>query len=323
MTSAEQTARERDPISRRVLLANPRGFCAGVIRAIEAVERALALFGAPVYVRRPIVHNRAVVTRLQAMGAIFVQEVEDAPKGSVLVLSAHGVAPAIARSAEARGLKVIDATCPLVAKVHADVVAHHRSGRLVLLIGHRDHPEIIGTLGQVPDNAAVVVACPEDIAQLELPDDANIAYAVQTTFAVLEAQDIVDAIKARFWDVASPRSGNICYATTNRQAAVEALAPESDYFLVVGDTLSSNAKRLVEVAMAAGCPGAALVAEPQDLDWVAVDRAQTIGLSAGASTPDSSVGAICQALAERGFSLVEYEGDREAVSFKPLIIEPG
>lgn len=304
------------------MLANPRGFCAGVVRAIEAVERALDLYGPPIYVRRPIVHNRAVITRLEALGAVFVQEVEDVPPGSFVILSAHGVAPAIAQGAERHGLKVIDAMCPLVAKVHADVVAHHREGRLVLLIGHPGHPEVIGTTGQVPEGAVALLSNNDDVDRLDRASGTRVAYAVQTTFAVREAQSIIDAIKRRFTDVAAPRSGNICYATTNRQTAVEDLAGQADYILIVGDPLSSNATRLVEVAVAAGCPAAALVARPQDLDWSAIGRASTIGVSAGASTPPSSVENICQALVEQGFSVSEYAGVEERVSFKPVALSP-
>lgn len=301
-----------------MLLANPRGFCAGVDRAIGAVEATLAHYGPPIYVRRPIVHNRAVTKRLETVGAIFVQEVEDVPDGSVLVMSAHGVATAVMAAASAKALKVVDATCPLVTKVHTEVVAHHRAGRLVLLIGHPDHPEIIGTLGQVPTGAAILISSLADVCRVERSRETTIAYAVQTTFSVRDAAEIIHAIKQRFDDVAGPRSGNICYATTNRQAAIEAIAREADYVIVVGDQQSSNANRLVEVALAAGCSNAALANDVQDLDWCAIDAAATIGMTAAASTPASCVEEICHALAAHGFSVQEQDGFRETVSFKSV-----
>jgi len=308
--------------SRRVLLANPRGFCAGVTRAIDSVEQALAVFGRPVYVRRPIVHNHAVLARLEDMGAIFVREVEDVPEHANLILSAHGVDPSVVRAARARRLNVIDATCPLVTKVHVDVVAHHRAGRHVLLIGHVGHPEIVGTIGHVPTSAISLVSSAEDVEQLDIPSHASIAYAVQTTFSVKDARAIVAAIRDRFTDVAGPRSGNICYATTNRQTAVEAMAAEADYMLVVGDDLSSNAQRLIEVALAAGCPEAALVNETAAVDWTRISQVQTVGLTAAASTPASSIEDICHALAEAGFAIIEQEGLHETVRFKPVAIDP-
>lgn len=301
---------------RTVLLANPRGFCAGVDRAIDAVEATLAHYGSPIYVRRPIVHNRAVTKRLESGGAIFVQEVDDVPDGSVLVMSAHGVAPAVMASARTKSLKVVDATCPLVTKVHTDVVAHHRDGRIVILIGHPGHPEIIGTLGQVPSGAAILISSLVDLGRVDRPRDTRIAYAVQTTFSVRDARGIIEAIKQRFDDVAGPRSGNICYATTNRQAAIELIAGKADYVIVVGDRQSSNANRLVEVAVAAGCSKAVLANSAQDLDWPAINAARTIGMTAAASTPALCVEEICEALAGRGFSIQEQNGILETVSFK-------
>jgi (E)-4-hydroxy-3-methyl-but-2-enyl pyrophosphate reductase len=224
-------------------------------------------------------------------------------------------------AARTRALTIVDATCPLVAKVHADVIAHHRAGRLVLLIGHADHPEIVGTMGQVSDGAVVLVSTPADVARLGLPRGMKVAYAVQTTFAVREARDIISAIEARFADVAAPRSGNICYATTNRQAAIEAIAAEADYMLVVGDPRSSNANRLVDAALGVGCPKAVLANGEQDLDWRSIDAANTIGLTAAASTPASCVEEICRALADRGFSILEQEGFQESVLFKPVAID--
>jgi len=305
---------------RRVLLANPRGFCAGVTRAIDAVERALTTFGPPVYVRRPIVHNRAVMDRLAAMGAIFVQELDEVPEGAAVILSAHGVSPSVGREANERNLHAIDATCPLVAKVHADVVAHHRAGRHVLLIGHAGHPEIIGTIGHVPPGGITLIAGADDVANTGLPVGQKVAYAVQTTFSVRDASAIIARIEGYFADVVGPRAGNICYATTNRQAAVEAIAARADYMLIVGDPSSSNANRLVEMALAAGCPQARLVEGGGDLDRAAVAQARCIGLSAAASTPDMSVQDVCRALAEQGFSIFETEGLRETAMFRPVAL---
>jgi len=248
-------------VRRRVLLANPRGFCAGVERAIESVEQALQLHGSPVYVRRPIVHNRTVVERLEQQGAVFVQEIEQIPEGAVAILSAHGSARSVRLAAQTRGLRIADAVCPLVAKVHAEVEAWYRSGRHVLLIGHFGHPEVVGTLGQVPAGAVSVVCSPEDLKALDLAPNTAVAYAVQTTFSMRDAEGMIAAIKAHFFDVAGPRSSDICYATSNRQEAIAALAAEADLVLVVGDTMSSNARRLVEVALAAGCADARLIGD--------------------------------------------------------------
>jgi len=318
MNNREAPSTERFRPERRVLLANPRGFCAGVVRAIEAVERALIEFGAPVYVRRPIVHNRTVIERLEALGAVFVSELADVPKEAIAILSAHGVAPSIWREGRDRRLNLIDATCPLVAKVHGEVATHFRAGRHILLIGHKDHPEVIGTVGQVPSGSISVVSTPQDVARLAMPASRNCAYAVQTTFSVRDAETIVVAIRERFSNVAGPRASNICYATTNRQAAIEQIARESDCVLVVGDATSSNANRLVDVARAAGCPEAALIRDGRDLDWAMIERARTVGLTAAASTPDSSVKDVCDALGQNGFAIVEVGGIRETASFKPV-----
>lgn len=304
---------------RRVLLATPRGFCAGVVRAIDAVERALATYGPPVYVRRPIVHNQAVIARLERLGAIFVPEVADVPEGAVLIVSAHGVARAVRQSAGQH--RVLDATCPLVSKVHAHVLAQHAAGRHVLLIGHSGHPETVGTIGQVPAGSITLVANEGNLAELDLPARLPVAYAVQTTFSVAEARALIDAIEARFDDVVGPRAGNICYATTNRQSAIEAIAREADYVLVVGDASSSNANRLVEVAAAAGTGPATLIGSQLDLDWVLVEASQTIGMTAAASTPAHIVDSICDALAERGFVISEQTGVEEDVHFKPLVLD--
>ena len=307
--------------NRKVLLANPRGFCAGVERAIDAVEQALQRHGAPVYVRRAIVHNRAVVERLERQGAVFVQEIEQIPQGAVAILSAHGSARTVRQAAQALNLRVVDAICPLVAKVHAEVEAWYRAGRHILLIGHIGHPEIVGTLGQVPAGAASVVCQPDDLDALDLPPNTAIAYAVHTTFSARDAAEMIAAIKRRFADVAGPRSSDICYATTNRQAAIEAIAPQCDLVLVVGDTMSSNAKRLVEVALAAGAGAAHLIADADALPVDAVLASRTIGLTAAASTPESAVAGVCEALAALGCTIVESAGEPERVRFKPVALD--
>jgi (E)-4-hydroxy-3-methyl-but-2-enyl pyrophosphate reductase len=303
---------------RRVLLANPRGFCAGVQRAIDAVEQALDLHGAPVFVRRAIVHNQVVVTQLEEQGAVFVQEIDEIPEGAIAILSAHGSARSVKLAAQGRGLRVVDAICPLVAKVHSEVEGWYRAGRHVLLIGHIGHPEVVGTLGQVPAGAISVVATPIDIDALDLPPNSAIAYAVQTTFGMRDADGMITAIKARFRDVTGPRASDICYATSNRQQAIEEIAGQADLVLVVGDTMSSNARRLVEVARAAGCAEAHLIADAGALPLDLIERATTIGLTAAASTPESAVLGVCAALGARGFDLEEADGTIEQVRFRPV-----
>ena len=307
---------------KRLLLANPRGFCAGVERAIAAVERALEEYGPPVYVRRHIVHNQGVVDALAAKGAVFVRELAEVPQGAVTVLSAHGVPQAVLREAAERQLRTLDTTCPLVAKVHGEVVDHYHAGRHILLIGHQGHPEIVGTLGQVPRGAISVIGSLEDLAALSLPANTSVAYAVQTTFSVQDSADIGAAILARFADVAAPRSSDICYATTNRQAAIEAIAAQADRIVVVGDRLSSNAKRLTEVARAAGCAEVALVDDAAALDPQWLDAARIVGLTAAASTPPEAVNAVCERLEALGFVAEESEGRRETAEFKPVVMTP-
>ena len=242
-----------------ILLASPRGFCAGVERAVEIVEQAIEQHGPPVYVRHEIVHNRHVVDRLRAKGAVFVEELDEVPDDALVVFSAHGVPKEVPAEAQRRQLIYADATCPLVSKVHRGVEQHAKSGRTVLLIGHSGHPEVVGTMGQLPPGAIILV---EDVAQaesLEVPDPDRVAYATQTTLSVRETEDILAALKRRFPSIAGPRRDDICYATTNRQRAVEAIAPTADLTLIIGSPNSSNSVRLVEVARAAGCPRAALV----------------------------------------------------------------
>jgi len=288
---------------RRVLLAGPRSFCAGVDRAIEIVERALELRGAPIYVRRQIVHNVHVVARLESLGAVFVEELDEVPMGSTVVFSAHGVSPAVREQAAARRLDVIDATCPLVAKVHAEARRFAARGDRIVLVGHEGHEEVEGTVGEAPD-AITLVERPEDVAALGLDDDARISYLTQTTLAVDETDEVVGRLRERYPQLASPPADDICYATHNRQQALREVAGDSDLVLVVGSVTSSNSRRLVEVAERAGAP-ARLIDDAADirLEWLA--DARTIGLTAGASAPESLVREVVEGLA--GLGVVEVD----------------
>lgn len=304
-----------------ILLAAPRGFCAGVRRAIEAVEQALEHFGAPVYVRRAIVHNDEVVRSLEAKGAVFVRELNEVPDDSVLIFSAHGVARKVTEEARRRGLFHLDAVCPLVSKIHREVAAFHRDGRHVLVIGHEDHPEIIGTLGQIPPGSAKVVATAEAVRDLDLEPDRPLAFAVQSTYSVDEAEIVIAALRRRFVDLKAPASSDICYATTNRQSAVKQMAGQVESIIVVGEVYSSNARRLAEVAKAAGCPSVQLVASAPELDWKRIDGCRTIGISAAASTPETSVTGLIEALESRfRVKVREFGTIQEKTSFKPLKI---
>jgi 4-hydroxy-3-methylbut-2-enyl diphosphate reductase len=303
-----------------ILLAAPRGFCAGVRRAIDAVRDALALHGAPVYVRRPIVHNVAVMRELEAEGAIFVQELSEIPPGAVAVLSAHGVAPAVASEAARRGLLYYDAVCPLVAKVHREVERHHKDGRHVVLVGHGGHPEIEGTLGHLPAGAATLVRSAGEVASLDVDASAPTAFAVQTTYSVDEAADVVTALRARFADLAAPSTSDICYATTNRQAAVRAIAGRADAVIVAGESFSSNANRLAEVA-SARCSSVQLVADAAGIDWSRLPASGAIGITAAASTPERSVEGILAALALRyRLRVEEVEAASETTIFKRVAV---
>ena len=315
-TSAESAS------SLRVVLAAPRGFCAGVRRAIATVEDALDHYGPPIYVRRAIVHNLTVVRSLEERGAIFIQELDEAPQDAVIILSAHGVAPSVKADAEQRGLRYIDAVCPLVAKVHREVTRHHRAGRHVVLIGHAGHPEIEGTLGQLPSEAATVVSSADEVAALDLPPDADVAYATQTTYSVDEAGVVIAALRERFPRIAAPASSDICYATTNRQSAVRQMALEVDAIIVAGETFSSNACRLAEVAKACGCPSVQLVAQASQIDWTALEECQSLGITAAASTPESTVSDILDRLSQRFDIMVEQLGDpNETAVFKPIRVD--
>ncbi|MEO7240398.1 MAG: 4-hydroxy-3-methylbut-2-enyl diphosphate reductase [Sphingomicrobium sp.] len=313
---------ENDPWPEaRLLLAAPRGFCAGVRRAIDAVRDALARHGAPVYVRRAIVHNLEVVRSLEREGAVFIQELDEAPRGSIVLFSAHGVSPAVSADAKSRGLIAFDAVCPLVAKVHREVERHARVGRQIVLIGHAGHPEIEGTLGHIPPGAAVLVNRAEDVAALPLATDAPTAFAVQTTYSVDDAARIIAALEARFCDLVGPASSDICYATTNRQAAVRLIAGRVDAMVVAGEQFSSNACRLAEVA-AVQCGSVQLVASAAELDWSRLPRTGgAIGLTAAASTPESIVEEIVAALGARfRLSVEQVEAAEEVRIFKPLAI---
>jgi 4-hydroxy-3-methylbut-2-enyl diphosphate reductase len=304
-----------------ILLAAPRGFCAGVRRAIQAVRDALRLHGAPVYVRRPIVHNLRVVGALEAEGAIFVEELDEVPEGSVVVLSAHGVAPAVADEAALRGLIAYDAVCPLVAKVHREVERHHRNNRHIVLVGHEGHPEIEGTMGYAPAGAVTLVRGPAEIEALSFPPDSRLALAVQTTYSVDEAAEVTAALHARFRDVARPAAGDICYATTNRQAAVRAIAARADAMIVAGEGFSSNACRLAEVAASAGCPDVQRVTGPEELDWSRLPRNGSLGITAAASTPESVVTEILDALrANYRLRIEEVSAIEETTQFKRVAI---
>ena len=300
-----------------ILLARPRGFCAGVERAIELVEQALAKNGPPVYVRHEIVHNRHVVETLKAKGAVFVEELDEVPDDAVVVFSAHGVPKRVPAEARRRNLLYADATCPLVSKVHRGVEQHYRAGRTVLLIGHGGHPEVVGTMGQLPEGAVILV---ENIAQaesLEVRDPENLAYATQTTLSVRETEVIVEVLRRRFPAIAGPRREDICYATTNRQRAVEAIAPRAELTLIVGSPNSSNSVRLVEVARAAGCRRAILVQNAAGMDWRLLDGVSTVAMSAGASAPEELVEELIDACAQRfAVAVREIEVVKEDVFFR-------
>ncbi|TML38809.1 MAG: 4-hydroxy-3-methylbut-2-enyl diphosphate reductase [Actinobacteria bacterium] len=302
-------------MSKRVLLAAPRSFCAGVDRAIEIVERLLDQYGPPVYVRHQIVHNEHVVRRLEALGAVFVEHEDEIPRGEICVLSAHGVAPAVKENAERRGLRVVDAVCPLVSKVHAEARRYADSGHVVALVGHADHVEVIGTRGERPE-ATVVIESAEDARRLD-PGGKPIAVITQTTLSLDDVASTVDALGDRFGDLKRPAADDICYATQNRQDAVkEMVAQGATLILVIGSETSSNAQRLVEVARLHGAP-ATLIDGERDLDRDLLDDHTTVGLTAGASTPEELVQAVVSGLAAAGYDeLAEVEVAREDVHFR-------
>jgi 4-hydroxy-3-methylbut-2-enyl diphosphate reductase len=299
---------------RKVILLKPRGFCAGVVRAIDVVKIALDLYGSPIYVRKEIVHNRHVVEELRAAGAIFVEEIEDVPAGARVIFSAHGVSPAVRRQAAARRLEVIDATCPLVTKVHLEAVRFARQGYTIVLIGHRDHDEVTGTLGEAP-HCTVLVSSVEDVERLSPPDPERVAYLTQTTLSLDETTGIVARLRERFPAIQGPPAQDICYATENRQVAVKAVAPMCDALLVVGSQNSSNSKRLVEVCKNAGVP-AYLVDDASQVDPAWLASAETVAVTAGASAPEHLVEKLVENLRNQGFTeLEEFHIKEEDVRF--------
>ena len=289
----------------RILLAAPRGFCAGVDRAIQIVEQALQKWGAPVYVRHEIVHNRHVVERLERLGAVFVEELDEAPQDRPVVFSAHGVPKSVPAEAERRAMLYVDATCPLVSKVHVEAERLSRLGREIVLIGHAGHPEVIGTMGQLPEGAIQLIETVADVAKLHARDPANLAFVTQTTLSVDDTAEIVAALKARFPGIAAPRKEDICYATSNRQDAVKALARDAQLVLVIGASNSSNSVRLAEVALRAGAKDAHLIESADDLDWAWLDGVSTVGVTAGASAPEDLVEALIATLSARFDARVE------------------
>lgn len=306
---------DRSPDRPRLLIVNPRGFCAGVERAIEVVERLLESEGTPLYVRKEIVHNKAVVEDFKNRGVVFVDELDEVPDGRTVVFSAHGIAPAVQDEADRRGLRSIDATCPLVTKVHQEVVRHVDDGHRMILIGHAGHDEVLGTMGEAPGRITLVTGL-DDVARLDFAPGTPVAYATQTTLSVDETAAIVTALKARFPDLIEPRKSDICYATQNRQDAVKALVDAGiDHLLVVGSQTSSNSRRLCEVALNLGVP-AALIDGPADLDLPSLAGRRCIGLTAGASAPEHLVQAVVRTLDEAGWDPQEIITLQENVKFQ-------
>jgi 4-hydroxy-3-methylbut-2-en-1-yl diphosphate reductase len=298
-------------------LASPRGFCAGVDRAIQIVERALTRWGAPVYVRHEIVHNVHVVERLKAMGAVFVDELAECPTDRPVVFSAHGVPKHVPAEAQARNMVYVDATCPLVSKVHVEAERHHAEGREIVLIGHAGHPEVEGTMGQLPDGAVTLIETVADVAKLQPRDPARLSFVTQTTLSVDDTADIVAALQARFPAVAAPHKEDICYATTNRQDAVKAIGACCDLLLVIGSKTSSNSVRLVEVGLRAGARAAHLIDDASGIDWSWLEGVASVGLTAGASAPEDLVEDVIAAIARhRPVTIETVEVTREGVTFK-------
>ncbi|MFW2541159.1 4-hydroxy-3-methylbut-2-enyl diphosphate reductase [Primorskyibacter sp. 2E107] len=298
-------------------LAAPRGFCAGVDRAIKIVEMALQKWGAPVYVRHEIVHNKYVVDDLRAKGAVFVEDLEDCPDDRPVIFSAHGVPKSVPAAAAAREMIYVDATCPLVSKVHIEAARHSENGLQMIMIGHAGHPETVGTMGQLPEGEVLLVETPQDVAHVQVRDPERLAFVTQTTLSVDDTADIVAALKARFPAIVGPHKEDICYATTNRQEAVKAIAPDCDALLVVGAPNSSNSRRLVEVASKAGCGYAQLVQRASDIDWRALDGIRSIGITAGASAPEVLIDEVVDAFRARYDATVTLvETAQEDVEFK-------
>ena len=306
-------------------LAAPRGFCAGVDRAIKIVELALQKWGAPVYVRHEIVHNKYVVDGLRAKGAVFVEELDECPVDRPVIFSAHGVPKSVPAAAEARQMIAVDATCPLVTKVHNEAARHSEAGLQMVMIGHAGHPETVGTMGQLPEGEVLLVETVEDVAALNVRDPAKLAYITQTTLSVDDTAGIVAALNTRFPNILGPHKEDICYATTNRQAAVKAIAGKIDALLVIGAPNSSNSLRLVEVGRAAGCAYAQLVQRASEIDWRALEGIRSLGVTAGASAPEELVNEVIDAFRARFAVTVEFvETAQENIEFKVprLLREP-
>ncbi|MBU2959731.1 4-hydroxy-3-methylbut-2-enyl diphosphate reductase [Citreicella sp. C3M06] len=298
-------------------LAAPRGFCAGVDRAIKIVEMALQKWGAPVYVRHEIVHNKYVVDSLRDKGAVFVEELSDCPPDRPVIFSAHGVPKSVPAEAARREMIYVDATCPLVSKVHIEAARHHENGLQMIMIGHAGHPETIGTMGQLPEGEVLLVETPADVAHVQVRDAQRLAFVTQTTLSVDDTVEIVAALRARFPAIVGPHKEDICYATTNRQDAVKVIAPDCDAMLVVGAPNSSNSRRLVEVARKAGCGYAQLVMRASNIDWRALEGAKTVGVTAGASAPEVLIDEVIGAFCDRYDVTVEtVETATETIEFK-------
>jgi len=305
----------RRPIS--LVLASPRGFCAGVDRAIQIVERAVEKFGAPVYVRHEIVHNRHVVDRLKALGAVFIEELSEAPDDRPVVFSAHGVPKSVPAEAQSRQMIYLDATCPLVSKVHVEAQKHYDAGREIVLIGHAGHPEVIGTMGQLPEGAVTLIEDINDAAAWTPKDVGNVAFLTQTTLSVDDTADMIALLRERFPDIAAPHKEDICYATTNRQDAVKHLAEQAEMVLVVGSKNSSNSVRLKEVGLKAGAREAHLIDDAHGIDWTWFEGVQRVGLTAGASAPEDLVQGVIDAISARFDTTVEELVEaRETITFK-------
>jgi 4-hydroxy-3-methylbut-2-enyl diphosphate reductase len=306
---------KRPPLT--LYLAAPRGFCAGVDRAIKIVEMAIEKWGAPVYVRHEIVHNKFVVDGLRDKGAVFVEELDECPTDRPVIFSAHGVPKSVPAEAEHRNMVYVDATCPLVSKVHIEAQRHAENGLQMIMIGHKGHPETIGTMGQLPDGEVLLVETVDDVASVDVRDPDCIAYVTQTTLSIDDTRDIVAALQARFPKIVGPHKEDICYATTNRQDAVKAMAPKVDAMLVVGAPNSSNSRRLVEVGAKAGCSYAQLVQRAGDIDWRALEGISSMGITAGASAPEVLVNEVIDAFRDRFDVTLDYvETAQENVSFK-------
>ena len=300
-----------------ILMAAPRGFCAGVDRAIKIVEMALEKWGAPVFVRHEIVHNKYVVDDLRSKGAVFVKELDECPDDRPVIFSAHGVPKSVPAAAQARQMLFVDATCPLVSKVHIEAARHHENGLQMIMIGHAGHPETLGTMGQLPPGEVLLVETVEDVATVDVRDPDRLAFITQTTLSIDDTADIVAALKARFPAITGPHKEDICYATTNRQEAVKAMAPKADAMLVVGAPNSSNSKRLVEVGARAGCPYAQLVQRASDIDWRALEGIRTLGITAGASAPEVLINEVVDAFrAQYDVTVEVVETAVENVEFK-------